>query len=176
MYQIVRNNIKNLTFENACIEVHRITMKMFVYLFKCLFTCWWATISTNILWRVRYNAACAALVVKYRFWRLSWSGNPAHSLLSYSHHPLSSSHLVRNELIHTNILRYVNRSKKDLLRKTHMDSMIILYYSTSYLYRFTTHDHLHNVQYYSTYMRSTWWANQSSVHLLYDHLARGSMT
>ncbi len=118
MYQIVRNNIKNLTFENACIEVHRITMKMFVYLFKCLFTCWWATISTNILWRVRYNAACAALVVKYRFWRLSWSGNPAHSLLSYSHHPLSSSHLVRNELIHTNILRYVNRSKRAIFIQT----------------------------------------------------------
>jgi hypothetical protein len=29
---------------------------------------------------------------------------------------------------------------------------------------------------YSTHTRSAWWANQSSVHLLYDHLARGSMT
>jgi hypothetical protein len=38
------------------------------------------------------------------------------------------------------------------LRKTLMDSMI-LYYSTSYLYRFTTHDHLRNIK-YSTYMRS----------------------
>jgi hypothetical protein len=35
-------------------------------------------------------------------------------------------------------------------------------------------DHLHNVK-YSTYMRSAWWANQN-IHLLYDHLARGSMT
>ncbi len=60
------------------------------------------------------------------------------------------------------------------LRKTPVDSMIILYYSTSYLYRFTTHDHLHNVK-YSTYMRSAWWANQN-IHLLYDHLARRSIT
>ncbi len=37
-----------------------------------------------------------------------------------------------------------------------------------------THDHLHNVK-YSTYMRSAWWANQN-IHLLYDLLARGSMT
>ncbi len=55
-----------------------------------------------------------------------------------------------------------------------MDSIIILYYSTSYLYRITTHDHLHNVK-YSTYMRSAWWANQN-IHLLYDLLARESMT
>jgi len=42
----------------------------------------------------------------------------------------------------------------------------------SLLYRFTTHDHLHNVK-YSTYVRSAWWANQN---LLYDLLAWESMT
>jgi len=26
----------------------------------------------------------------------------------------------------------------------------------------------------SMHTRSAWWANQSSVHLLYDHIARGS--
>ncbi len=39
------------------------------------------------------------------------------------------------------------------MRKTPVDSMIILYYSTSYLYRFTTHVHLQNVK-YLTYMLS----------------------
>ncbi len=34
------------------------------------------------------------------------------------------------------------RNKSSHLRKTPVGSMIILYYSTSYLYRFTTHDHL----------------------------------
>jgi len=50
--------------------------------------------------------------------------------------------------------------------------MIILFYSTSYLYRFTTHDQLTiytmlNIP--RSYMQSAWWANQN-IHLLYDHL------
>ncbi len=40
-----------------------------------------------------------------------------------------------------------------ILRKTPVGNMMILYYLTSYLYRFTTHDHLHCVK-YSMYMRS----------------------
>jgi hypothetical protein len=53
--------------------------------------------------------------------------------------------------------------------------LLILYWSTSHLYRFT-HTWPFTQILNSTYMRSAWWANQSSVHLLYDHLARGSMT
>jgi hypothetical protein len=63
-----------------------------------------------------------------------------------------------------------------VMRKTPVDSMISSLLLTLYLYRFTTHNHLHTKVKYSTYMRPSWWANQSSVHLLYDLLARGSMT
>jgi hypothetical protein len=37
-----------------------------------------------------------------------------------------------------------------------------------------THMTIYTIVKNSMHTRSAWWANQSSVHLLYDHIARGS--